>query len=826
MSNPSASSDTERTEGQISRAGGLLQITIDAGAAASGMINFSLNVLGRLSQAGIDTLTFGITVLVGAYIPWSPVGFQRVYDAIEKIQARKGFKDILWFGFGQKSPIQVLVETDQGVRFTALSSCLTEVYSTHMAAQIMLAFSRKIVDKMPEPRPPLPSLLQMHLLVEKTAGILSATSFPLWAEEYMAFDGERFIGQHAWPRALNKVRYSRGVGSAIEIADALYSLMELSNGTLRNITLVGVADAGLVAAIGAWLLDLKIVMYASEKRDENIVFRNTIENVEPQLTIIFTRREDRTALCQRGKTVFLSDATVLFKSHAQLKPNQDRVVGGRVHWKEALSRTFGEDFKSLLAMPVLFGAAIGSAARIFTALVEADPDVDMISRRHCSSYFPDSFGQNLINFALDRFPELNSKLLRAETVNAARIPSYGQAQATFESTMNKLAASCGCKVCCPAIYSNKEKQARTSRDNTSVNHTTPRFCLVAISETVIILARRLSGIVALESLHPKRAGLEYIYEIQQTRVSRLRKQDGKNALPIMCSIVEHGTPDLAWTEVSLLRFAQHIFSGQTLHDETEDPGCSATAMEGVCCYLDILREPQQDDPISLCRVNVIPGYIQWNDRVFHKVGEKSTNLFSATVALKGRPQDCVPEKVVRDIERSYGGRLNLLVSEELSKDRRAFLEVDYGIFEETRELGRFGPAKAARSICRSSGLISCQNDGCVESTSIAHELKDAIADGNTGPVLKLDICGSKVTIFQDDQVVRLLAAFGCWEPLFQRGECLACCVRTGCRNGWKTFAVVQSGSTCRNRGKVYPRIPNDEVSELESTQCWGELCVE
>ncbi|KAH0562207.1 hypothetical protein GP486_003096 [Trichoglossum hirsutum] len=812
--------DANRTGGEISRTSGLLQITIDSGAAASGMVNFSMNILGRLSQASIDTLTFGITVLVGNYIFWSPVGFQRVYDAIEKAQVRKGFKDILWFGFGLKSPMQVLVETDQGVKFTALSSCLTEVYSTNMAAQIMLAFSRKIVDKMPEPKPPLPSLLQMHNLVEKTAGILSTSNFPLWAEQYMSFDGERVIGQHAWPKALNKMRYSRGVGSATEIADALYSLMELSSGALRHVTLVGVADAGLVAAIGVWLLDLSVVIYASDKKDGNIVFRNTSEDVEPQLTVIFTRRQDRTALYQRGKTVFLSDATLLFKSHAQIKPNQNRVLGGRVHWKEALSGTFGDDFKSLLAMPTLFGAAIGSAARIFTALAEADPDVDMKWRRHCSSYFPDSFGQSLVNFALDRFPELKPKPLKAEMVRAARIPSYGQAQATYESTMNKLAASCGCKVCCPANYPAKEKRTRTSGE--SANHIAPRFCLVAISETVVILARRLSGINVLDGLHPKRAGLEYIYEVQQTRVSRLRKQSGKNALPIMCSIIEHGPHDLGWTEVSLLSFARHIFSGQTLHDENEDPGCSAMAMEGICCYLDILREPQQDDPIGLCRVNVIPGYIQWNDRVFHKVGEKSTSLYSTSAPLQGRPKHCVPDKAVRDIERSYGGRLEVLVSEEFSKDRSAFLEVDYGIFEEMQELGRFGPARAARSICRSSGLISCQNDGCVESKSLAKDLEGIMADGNSGPALKFDICGSEVTIFNDDQVVRLLAAFGCWEPLFQRGECIACCVRTGCRNGWRNFAVVRAGLSSKIRGKVRLTVSDGETSESESAQ-HGEI---
>jgi hypothetical protein len=229
-----------------------------------------------------------------------------------------------------------------------------------MAAQIMLAFSRIIQENIPHPSPPLTSLLQMHLLVEKCAGIFSSTTFSLRAEKLMSFDGEKVIGQHAWPRAVGKTRYSRGVSKPEDVAQALYGLVQLSKRELRNLTLVGVADAGLIAAIGDWLFDFNIAIFASDDENGNgLRFRNTNEEIEPQLTVIYSRRDAGTSLAQHERTVHLPDATLLFKSHAQRRPNQDRVLGGRVHWREALGGTFGEDFKTLLRMPALFGTAMG-----------------------------------------------------------------------------------------------------------------------------------------------------------------------------------------------------------------------------------------------------------------------------------------------------------------------------------------------------------------------------------------------------------------------------------------------------------------------------------
>jgi len=88
----------------------------------------------------------------------------------------------------------------------------------------------------------------------------------------------------------------------------------------------------------------------------------------------------------------MPDTTILFKSHVQSKPNQDRVLGGHVHWRGALEATFGEQFKTLSKVVATFGAALGSAARIFSSLVSAGDDVLEKWLRHSTIYFPSSYG--------------------------------------------------------------------------------------------------------------------------------------------------------------------------------------------------------------------------------------------------------------------------------------------------------------------------------------------------------------------------------------------------------------------------------------------------
>jgi hypothetical protein len=128
-----------------------------------------------------------------------------------------------------------------------------------------------------------------------------------------------------------------------------------------------------------------------------------------------------------------------------------------------------------------------------------------------------------VEFALYRFPELQSKSLKAEMVNAVRTKTYKEANAEFEGSMSHLANICGCKTCCPGSH----QPADDKIDHVGTRRPRPQYCMVVITATVIRLIRTLSGINSIDGLHPMRAGIEYIYEITQTRIWRLSRQDSQ-----------------------------------------------------------------------------------------------------------------------------------------------------------------------------------------------------------------------------------------------------------------------------------------------------------
>ncbi|KAL3485655.1 hypothetical protein BJX62DRAFT_247354 [Aspergillus germanicus] len=760
------------------------QVTIDAGAAASGMINFSVNALARISHAGIDHFAFGVSVLVGNSISCTPAGLERFYTALSTAPVHAGFQKVLWFGFGHRTPIQIITGTESGCRFAALSACLAEVYSVNMAGSIMLEFTRKAIGghMSDSQQNSLPSRLQMTLLVEKCAGIFSASSFPLWAEQYMSFDREAVVGQHAWRHASNRTRRTRGVASAADIAGALHAIMEIRNGSTRHLTLIGVADAALIAAIGAWLLDLKVILYMSERqKNEDVWFRNFRDEEDPHLTVIYSRQPGGSALIQRDRTIQISDMTSLFKSHSELKPSHDYVVSGRVPWEEALEKTFGETMSVLLSsQKQSFASALCSAARIFSALNEGDSDVPRDWLRAGTMYFPASHGADFLHFARWRFPELADLDLRRESLQSANAETYQEACAVFEQSLSDLASWCRCKPCCQ-ILRGDSKQGRESQERP-----VSQRCLVSLTVTVIRLVRGLSGINPTEGLCPTRKGLEYIDRLQQIRVARVAGSLDAQDVSLVNIIVEHGIRDLVWTEASPLRFAEYLFRGSQFAGEDEEPGVSASSRDGICFYLDILRNPLAEDPTALCWVNVIPGHIQFEGRLYNRVSEKTTDLYNKG-ALQKRPSDCVPSKVFRILERCAGGNVMLNVTDRTGSDRQPTLEVFFEVLQNAEREATLGPWRVVHNISRGLGLIKCRNDGCEESKKIIGDIAKAVHDK---PVQTITIGKSKVSLFRNDPVTQLVVASNCWEPLIQGEECFACSVSTGCKQEWKEFAVL------------------------------------
>ncbi|KAL3461199.1 hypothetical protein BJX64DRAFT_300218 [Aspergillus heterothallicus] len=713
--------------------GSSFQVTIDAGAAASGVINFSANALARLSHAGIDPSAFRVCIVAGNAVSCSPVGLERFYTALSSAPVHAGFQKMLWFGFGHQSPIQILTATESGCKFAALSACLAEVYSVDMAASIMLEFSRKAIGEKATTelsdtwQKALPSQLQMNSLVRKCACIFSTSNFPLWAEHYMSFDRQPMVRGRDWAAASGQTHRPRRVASPSDVASALHAVMGIYAGSTKHLTLIGVADAALVAAIAVWLLELRVALYTSEKqRDEDIYFRNFDDEQDAQLTVIYSRQPQKCALVQRDRTIQIPDAAVLFKPQPELYPSQEYA-------------TFGSSMRTLLASRRhAFAQALGSAARILAARNGGDPDIPQ-----------EHFGVDFVHFAGRRFPELADIVIQEKMLSAANATSYKDACTALARSLGNLNSRCSCATCCKLCH----------RPSGAEHHVHFAYCLVGLTVTIVKLVQGLSGINPVDGLYPSRKGLEYVYflHLDQLEWDLHSINPQGNMPPIVLSSIMFDIPPLV--------FARDVFRGIHYDSSSEEAGTSAIASDGLCLYLDILRSPLSDDPATLGRVNVIPGEIQLEGRVYPRILDNSP----PDIARRYRPTEIT---------------LNVLTA---ARDKQPSLQVLFEIKETTTRLAMVGPSTIVQNINRGLGMIYCRNDGCEDTKVLAGNVGHIVGDRLAQT---LTVGNSKVYLFDDSPLSRLVVAAYCQSPLLQRRECLACSVAAGLRHGWGGYAVL------------------------------------
>ncbi|KAF9886597.1 hypothetical protein FE257_011237 [Aspergillus nanangensis] len=761
----------------------LFQFTLDGGIAGSSIIGIATSVLYDLHVLDVDVATLALGHLVGQHLQFGVEGYRRFKDALEKHTAHSTWSNLLSIGLGKTSPIRALTNQDSCCRFTALAACLVEVYTTSKAAEIVtnfchLFFSSDFLKQGGHADVKLPGPLAMKLLMESCTGLLSSANFSTCAETYMSFDEEASIGRHVWPRLKYDTRaHSRGVADPNTIARALLAVAQLAKGDMRKVTLIGVADIGAIAAIAIWLFDLRVAIYQHTSEDPDALrFKNFDEPEEAQLTVIYRRANTGPPIEQFESTIRITllDITEVFTGKDVPPPNADYLVGGRVSWDHALSNTFGETFESLLRQSTLVGKAVGSAARVFSAIHNAEKGVNRDWLRRNTIHFNTSHGPDLIMFLLRRFPELNKPKLKGFMLASVRISSFQEAQDAFEDAMHKLAELCSCKICC------KKGQNRVT------------FCLVTLTAAILRFGRMLSGIIPEEGLFPKRAGVEFLYGVQMPRMKTASAS--QPPLDILTTIIEsgHGFPHNP--DVSITRVARFLFSGPD--PKLEDPVKAATAIteDGICYYLDILRDPLQHNPINLSHVVVVPGRIQHGSRLFQWVCDSKPTLLDQGILHKMTEDNVrppTPKKYLQAIKQVSGFGVELNLTERVSDSRKEFLEVCLALVQDSSVLDRIGPRSIVDYVCQGAGRVTCERNGCVASQLTKESIESEMAKlTDPWPVCIVPVGDSQVTIVNGDHASTLVAYSCLFRPLVARTECLACCARAGCDMGWRHFSVI------------------------------------
>jgi hypothetical protein len=505
-------------------------------------------------------------------------------------------------------------------------------------------------------------------------------------------------------------------------------------------------------------------------------------NEPPWVEVFFSDTVPNGSVMTAGRVVYVPHMRNLIRDEA----NPDRMLNGRVEWRNALSEVF-DSFSSLRKLSAYLGRAMGSVARIFRGLAEGDPELPEQWHISCRTYFESSFGLEYVHFALERFPELKEPPQLAKLMQEyAQIPTCREAQQVFEEAMESILEACKCKKCC------RDGKGEWKAELNGW------YCLPALASTIIRLVRVLSGIEVLQSgLLPKRAGLEEFYnrQVDRLRVQRSQHKQPRNAVSQthLYRLLEYVRIDNGAPELSPLTTAHLIFSGRI---SGNDVGryTSAYANKGVCCFYDILREPSRDAAVA-ARICVIPGSIQYQDTNYDGITDLAVDAFKRIHRPeRDRPPMCVPEKAKSLTQKVVGKNLHLLVDERLVEERNTWLEVGFEISDKEGLLDYLGPAKAVESITQGTGLVHYRPAQCHLPGELDDLIKQLLPQGSPSePFIDLEHDHSQITIFRGDLSTSLIAACNCWQPLVLTDTaCLVCAIRSGVTKSWLNFAIICS----------------------------------
>ena len=613
-------------------------------------ITATVGVLSRYCAGRVNPYTAVVGQALCANFQLAQKGRNNVETALLSLNAVGSLDKSLQFGFGVEDLVRSLATTEEGATCVALFAALADCYSEDVAVEVILELAR--ATKKVEGQY-MPSSLEWKELLRACSGTLSKTDFPIQAETFMSLcPGQERLGGHK--RIASMPRDARRCSSPKSIAEALIGLSMISRKKLHAMTVVGQADAGWLAAVAEWLLDVRVSMADPSGR---ILYENSRFD-DAQLLVIFAPAEatSNSTLQRVGDTYILEDASELIQ--AEGTSPAVGIVSGRLRWKCCLSSAYLSDFRKLIGLPLVFSETIGSAARIFRAIAQADKRIPPKYRSGCRSYCSQAYGKGFVHNICSWFPELRD--LQAKAEEAAR-SKLEDAQRTYEICVSILRANCECKVCqAPGngfdIVANDghsdemtddgehDSGAASPEPDQELDMDTDIYCLVVLAETIICLSRTLANMTTAEDLCPTRVGFDLAYERQLSL--RRSANNVKEAILEMGPVVfcldfeQH----FSWTidedaPEERLYTALELFAGRKVLRTAW--GLSACCANGICAFLGILRDVSVDAEAT-GRITVLPGHIELEkknytslqDQVLRQTDDDSETFLKAAAAAE------------------------------------------------------------------------------------------------------------------------------------------------------------------------------------------------
>ena len=100
--------------------------------------NMTSATLQRFAGAEIQPATYGAGLALGCRFTLGKNGAREIRTALQQLHGSTSFKKLIWFGFGYKSFVHTLSETQAGFNILALCACLVDTHPPDLAAEILM----------------------------------------------------------------------------------------------------------------------------------------------------------------------------------------------------------------------------------------------------------------------------------------------------------------------------------------------------------------------------------------------------------------------------------------------------------------------------------------------------------------------------------------------------------------------------------------------------------------------------------------------------------------------------------------------------------------
>lgn len=533
-------------------------------------MNCTLDIAARLAHGGVDICTLLVGRGVCSAFDFPPDGQKALKESLTNLKGYSAFDKVLWYGFGIKSIVHILSETEQGAVCVAISAALATYYTPHYAAEVW----REFCLRKGTPQQYSPSVHQWKALVEACAGSLRRSNFLNHFDQF-----SRWLAPKISPR--------REAASPAELARALEVLADLSRGRVSSVLFVGGVECAWLAAVATHLLCLPIEII--DEADATVCLWHAEPNLPVRATfkpgMSATRGSSGTALVR--SVCFVSSGAELLRECVDfLTP----AIRYRSNWSTVLSDTFPqwsefiESSCSKLLSDLL--KLVASNAEVFfsssSQVLRDHPHLPwwlFWGTRGDLLYHSRRTGQNLYQFALDTFPELQ------ELPAAAQIGSDASEEEIISRMIEvakEIQSLCFCSLC---------------SGTSSKSHRPRLICFHRLSLTIIRLVLILSPVVKIDKDIPLVPGaLKQLYS---------------------CCIEPEFLPKDTLIPPNGVEIVLYLFTDEY---NPRSPGrrklrATGASTGGVCVFLALLKELNQS-PEELIGIEVIPGQIQFENRTY------------------------------------------------------------------------------------------------------------------------------------------------------------------------------------------------------------------